>query len=375
LLLFINSNITLLQGYYTRDYNNIISKPYYGKSDWKGAIDYIKEDIESGDVLIIKPENYGAYLSYYFNIDLNITRLRAEAREQGINLKEITVNLPELNVNNITVRFILDRVDELGRVLDEYERVWILIKEGEGTKNVSQFLINKYGLGEAFHGKIHVYLIKPEFSKAVIIRNNVWDSWIKWKTILNLIGVSTEVYNDTVRIYDIDFSEHQLLVLPDFIRNIDNEEKVYLEQNIQNGLVVLFTGNSPFKLSNGQRDLGNVSKWFGAYSIKGMPTNERYKVLFEETALKVSNIIDVEKSYIFYKENVGGSTPTGCVIFSETISYSYREDDSVTVFSHEYGDGLTLFMGFKGYSFASQDSEILIEFIKDFLYYMLIKYR
>lgn len=208
-------------------------------------------------------------------------------------------------------------------------------------------------------------LISPRF-KAAIFGHLEWDAQVPWQTILTSLNGSTRTFDDTTIVSDVNLSEFDVVVFADFSRSIDDAERLYLEESIQNGLVAIVSGLSPEKLAGGTTNLTRISTWFGATFHTEAPKEARWKVKFTENATEIMSGLDLDHEYAFYKDS-DWSTPIGALVEPESVVYAYRVNDSApTIFVHEFGQGTSLFVGPR-FGFASIDKEVFESFIQSLI--------
>jgi len=209
-----------------------------------------------------------------------------------------------------------------------------------------------------------LYLIQTQVSfKAAIFGHLEWGFHASWETTLALIGASTSTFDDTTIISNIDFSEFHIVIFADFVRPLDDAERLHLEEAVENGLTVIVSGLSPYFLAGGTTNLTRISSWFGASVFSEAPREARWKVGFTENATEILKDLDLNREYEFYKDK-DWSTPTGCLVEPESVIYAYRvKDQAATIFSHKFGKGISIFNGPR-HGFGSPDAQTFELFLR-----------
>lgn len=213
-----------------------------------------------------------------------------------------------------------------------------------------------------------LYLIGSEekqqvWFKAAIFSQLQQDANAVWETMLALMGASTSTFDDTTVISSIDLSEFDVVVFDDFRRPLNDAERLHLEESVQNGLIVIVSGLSPYYLAGGTTNLISISSWFGATVFSEAPKEARWKVKFNEDAKEIMKDLDLNREYAFYRD-ADWSTPIGCLVEPESVVYAYRvNDQAAVIFSHKFGKGATIFNGPR-HGFVSPDLPVFIPFLR-----------
>ena len=319
---------------------------YYKKiEDWKGISQYLVEHSRSGDVIVIEPDWQRMNLLHYYDPNLKNTMIRT-----------IDANLTELE-----------------DIVSKNERVWVVYGESPwsvGNLEIGNWLHSRYGLGERFLGKYEndLYLIQPTLFKVAIFHNLEWSPETPWMSLLGIMGASINTFNDTTLITNVNFTEFDIVVFADILRPLSKSERTHLQESIKNGSIVIISGVSPEYLSGGTTDLPTISSWFGATVYIG-PSNrelENWKVKFTDKATNVMDL-NLEDEYIFYTDEAW-SRPIGCYVPNEEYVYAYRKDDkAATIFLHEFGDGISIYIGPRLEADYSPDIYIFRTFVESLI--------
>jgi len=228
----------------------------------------------------------------------------------------------------------------------------------------NEFVLVTYG------EKYGIYYLRTQaLFKAAIFSTSIWKADAPWEMILTTMGASTRNFDETSSPLDIDLSEFDLIVFADFLRPLNDTERLYLEETIERGLTVIVSGLSPSYLAGGTRDINSISNWFGGTVFSEAPKEERWKVKFNDSAIEIIDI-DLEYEYEFYTID-DWSTPTGCVVQPETVVYAYRVNDGAgTIFLNRFGEGTSIFIGPR-YGFNSPDKELFEAFLQSLIKFLL----
>jgi len=314
----------------------------YDKEDWKSVAKYLKSKSQPNDVIIIQPPHTKINLLYYYDA----------------NLKNNTV------ISKFDSFTKLEDISRRNRVWYVYvERYWTLFdKEGK----IKYWLYKNSGWGIKFNG-ISVFFIFPQeykwFKAAIFAYSKATNQFIQWTGLLNAMGASTSQYNETTDISSVNMSEFNVVVFADFKRSLDDVERLHINEFIQNGLIVIVSGLSPYYLAGGTKDLAQISSWFGATIFSEAPKETRWKVKFTEKAREIMKELVVDREYAFYID-FDWSTPTGCLVQPESVVYAYRvNDQAVAVFSYKFGKGISIFNGARC-GFESPDADAFQTFIQ-----------
>ena len=229
---------------------------------------------------------------------------------------------------------------------------------------------SEFWLVKAKRWRYGIYrLISPRF-KAAIFGHLEWEAEVPWETILTSINASTRTFDDTTIISNVNLSKFDVVVFADFLRPIDDAERLYLEESIQNGLVVIISGISPEKLAGGTTNLTRISTWFGATFHTEAPKEARWKVKFTDNATEIMSDLALDREYAFYEDS-DWSTPVGALVKPESVVYAYRVNDgAATIFLHEFGQGTSVFVGPR-FGFTSMNEEIFVAFIRSLILFVL----
>ena len=204
-----------------------------------------------------------------------------------------------------------------------------------------------------------------EWFKGAIFSNSKWDANTPWERILTIMVPSIRNLDETSSLLDIDLSEFDIVVFADFLRLLDDMERVYLEESIERGLTVIVSGISPPYLAGGGKDLTSIKTWFGATDFSEAPKEERWKVKFKDSAIEIMDL-DLEYEYAFYTID-DWTSPTGCVVQPESDVYAYRINDGAgTIFLNKYGEGTSIFIGSR-FGFSSPDKGTFEVFLQSLI--------
>jgi len=324
---FIGSSIAPLLGYYSEE-----------KQDWRAVAKYLEAEIQPDDVVVVDPSYISLPFSYYFN-----------------------------NPKNVSVQKTYGSVSALETIYYRYGRVWFVTHHAhtEMIEWLSQYSLWR----KKFSGGLLVYFVsKPpptQFKAAIFTNLALSQSYISWwETILASAGVSTTTFDDSIKISSINMSEFDLVAFIDIKRPLDEGEMAYLQESIDNGLIVIVSGLSPYWLAGGKTDLASISEWFGGTIFSEAPSTEKWGTRFTIDATEIMETLDISKEYAFYTES-DWSTPTAIITKSESIIYAYRENDGkATLFTHDFGNGTVIFNGVR-YGFFSPDVGVFQQFFLD----------
>jgi len=238
---------------------------------------------------------------------------------------------------------------------------------------------SEFQLVKAEKGVYGLYSIGPEeeqqvWFKAAIFSHLQWGEARRqaWETMLTLLGASTSTFGDTTIISSVDITEFDVVVFDDFKRLLNDAERSYLEESVQNGLTIIVSGLSPSYLAGGTKDLTGISSWFGATVFSEAPKEARWKVKFTEDAKEIIKGLDLNQEYAFYTDS-DWSTPTACLAQLESIVYAYRvNDQAATIFSYKFGKGNIIFNGPR-FGFLSQDAGTFVAFLRALILSALVQ--
>ncbi len=227
---------------------------------------------------------------------------------------------------------------------------------------------SEFELVKAKRWQYGIYRLRTDapMFKAAVFGHLEWEAHVPWKTTLASMDASTKTFDDTTIISNVDISEFDVVVFADFLRPIDDAERLYLDESIQNGLTVIISGLSPENLAGGTTNLTRISTWFGATFHTEAPKEDRWKVKFTENAIEIMSDVTLDREYAFYKDS-DWSTPIGAVVKPESVIYAYRVNDgAATIFLHKFGQGTSIFVGPR-FGFESTDKWIFVPFIRSLI--------
>ena len=335
LIIFCSLSIPGLLGYYNTPYPGY----YWNDENWRGAAKYVESKSQPNDMILVEPEFAKPYFLHYYPTKNNVLSPKSLTEIEGIT-----------KFNRVWFVYSHTHCD----VIDKDRKIWDWLNQNsDSTINV---------------GAISVFFISPQehpLFKAAVFAHTEWaDLYIPWINVLTMMGVSTSTFNDTTIISDIKLSEFDIAVFVDFMRDLDDVERLHLEESIRDGLIVIVSGISPPHLAGGTANLTRISSWFGATVFSEAPEEARWKVKFTEDAKKIMKDLDLDHEYAFHSELPLYQTPTGCfVLSSESVVYAYRVDDqAATVFLHKFEEGSSVFIGPR-YWFPSPDAETFRSFL------------
>ncbi|UCG37081.1 MAG: glycosyltransferase family 39 protein [Candidatus Bathyarchaeota archaeon] len=309
------------------------------KADWRAVATYLEAKSSVDDVIVVEPSHLMEPFSYYFR-----------------------------NAKNVSAQKMHGNISTLGKLYDEYDRVWFVTSASHRRSEMSDWL-NQHSLWlKIFGGGLRVYSISqlpPAQSKAAIFTNlelsHSYISW--WETTLHLAGTSITKFDDAIRISSVNLSDFNLVVFVDIKRPLDDEERYYLQARIDGGLTVMVSGLSPYWLAGGMTDLTSISAWFGATAFSEAPVKEKWGTRFTTAATEIMEDLDINREYAFYTES-DWSTPTATIAKPESTIYAYREDGKATLFTSNFGNGTVIFNGVR-YGFWSPDADIFQQFFQE----------
>ena len=324
---FAGSSITPLLGYYNEE-----------KRDWRAVARYLEAKSQPDDVVVVDPGYLTLPFSYYFS-----------------------------NPKNVSVQKTYGSVSALETIYYRYSRVWYITNRAR-TEMIEW--LNQHSLWKkTFGGGLRVYFISqppPTQLKAAIFTNlalsQSYISW--WETTLASAGASATTFDDSIKMSSVNMSEFDLVAFIDIKRPLDEGERAYLQESIDNGLIVIVSGLSPYWLAGGETDLASISEWFGGSIFSEAPSTERWGTRFTTDATEIMEDLDIGREYAFYTES-DWSTPTATITKPESVIYAYRENDGkATLFTYNFGKGTLIFNGVR-YSFWSPDADVFQQFFLD----------
>lgn len=360
LMVFTFLGITPLQEYYAKE-----------KEDWRAAVQFLKANSRSKDVVIAEPAGLMPCLLYYYD---NITNRGVISLRRYNNS---TIHYYELS-NNITIVSTGD-LNTLEDISSKNDRVWVVSSVSYTPPEIRNWLHDNLTLMEEFPGRIQLYLKQPVSFDAVVFGHVEWNAQVPWEKILDQMGASVTTFNDTTFISDINFSEFDIVVFADFMRPLDDEERLHLKESVQNGVAVVISGLSPWALeaatdggAGSTVPLTKISSWFGATTFSEASRADKWKVKFTENAIEIMKELDLESEYAFYTLRPNDwSTPTGCTVQPTSLVYAYRVNDgAATIFTHKFGKGVSIFIGPR-FGFDSPDAETFKAFLKSLIRFYL----
>lgn len=216
-----------------------------------------------------------------------------------------------------------------------------------------------------------IYKLQTQtYLNVAIFTNSRWgDIYSSLIEIFNTMDASTSILDETNSILEIDLSELDLLVFSDYIKPLNDTERLYLKESIETGLKVVVIGTSPFYLAGSAPDLTNISTWFGATVYLEAPKEARYMVKFTDSAMEIMEL-NLGYEYAFYT-SADWSTPIGCVVQPEVVVYAYRvKDEAATIFLNKFGEGKSLYIGPR-FGFNSPDKVIFKTFLESLIRFTL----
>lgn len=263
-----------------------------------------------------------------------------EAEKKGV--KYLIINSASVNSVDLIDLYYHSRNPEGEEIPSDFQ----LVKSGQWP----HYGIYRLGGGE------------PRF-KAAVFGHLEWDTHVPWETTLASMDASIETFADTTVISDVDLSDFDVVVFADFLRPVDDSERSYLEDSVQNGLVVIVSGISPENLAGGTSNLTRIATWFGATFHTEAPKEDRWKVKFTENATQILSNLDLNREYEFYTGS-DWSTPVGALVKPESVVFAYRVDDGApTIFLHLFGEGTSIFVGPR-FGFESADKITFVSLVR-----------
>jgi len=314
---------------------------YYGgeKRDWRAVAQYLEIETQANDVIVIEPSYFTLPFSYYFK-----------------------------NPKNITVKSTYGSVSTLEKIYDRNSRIWFVTSPSKKIAEVIDWVDQNSLWSKRFGGGLRTYFIcsSPliQFKAAVFTNIDLSKSHISWwNTTLASVGASTNIFDDTTILSNVDLLEFDLVLFVDTKRSLNDTERLHLQESIRNGATIVVSGLSPYWIAGGNTDLTSISTWFGATVFSEAPREARWKVKFTEHAAEVMGDLDLSGEYAFYT-NSDWSTPTSTLAQSDSVVYAYRVNDgAATIFSHEFGNGTVIFNGIR-FGFWSPDADVSQRFLQ-----------
>lgn len=276
------------------------------------------------------------------------------------------VLLNDESLREVARRASVEKIDFIvSDIFGAYSDAQLALFYGGYYEDQSRVGFNRFQLVKSYKSwpKVQIFKItEVEVNQtALVVQHKDWgQAWISFLSE----GYLVDAVSDEDDLTSHFSGDYRLIVLAEIKRILTDVELDILREKVATGVTLIVNGLSPAYMNMDANGF-----WIGAANFVEAPKDAKWNIRFTESALSISNEIELDKSYALYTSSLY-SSPTGLTgIEEEVVVYASRvEDGAVAIYAKPYVDGVVIFSGVRpSYATAAEHYGTYIDFVEGLL--------